>query len=280
MIYNHIYKILSIIFVQFFYIIFKSIINKKYHLLKKKNILKQTGKNIYKYNITYIKKIKKVIYSIIIDDYDEVPTFSKKKGYNYFLFADKNYKNTNWTIIPISNLIEKMNIPKVKITRYIKLFPHLFFKDYELSIYLDATFIIIGDLNKLLIRALNPSFDIYFIQHPLRKKIFQEFKAVLEFQKENRKIINLVRKRYIKEIFPDNLGLTENNIIIRRHNKKKIINLMKVWWNEIKNYSYRDQFSLNYAIWKSNLNIKIYYLSKRFMLEYFFYRKHSKIVKY
>ena len=34
---------------------------------------------------------------------------------------------------------------------------------------------------------------------------------------------------------------------------------MKAWWNEIKNYSYRDQFSLNYAIWKSNINIKIYY---------------------
>jgi hypothetical protein len=55
---------------------------------------------------------------------------------------------------------------------------------------------------------------------------------------------------------------------------------MKVWWNEIKNYSYRDQFSLNYAIWKSNINIKIYYLSKRFMLDYFFYRLHSKKVKY
>jgi hypothetical protein len=36
---------------------------------------------------------------------------------------------------------------------------------------------------------------------------------------------------------------------------------MKVWWNEIKNYSYRDQFSLNYAIWKSNINIKIYYFT-------------------
>ena len=55
---------------------------------------------------------------------------------------------------------------------------------------------------------------------------------------------------------------------------------MKIWWNEIKNYSYRDQLSLNYAIWKLNLNIKIYYLSERFMLNYFTYKNHSKIIKY
>ena len=226
MIYSNIYKILSIIFVHFFFIIQKSIINNQYHQLKTKFIKKQNGKNIYKYNTTYIKKTKKVIYSIIIDDYDEIPTFSKKKDYNYFLFTDKNYKNTNWTIISISNLIEKMNISKVKMTRYIKLFPHLFFKDYELSIYLDATFIIIGDLNELLLKALNPSFDLYLIQHPKRNKVFREFKAVLKLKKENKAIVNLIRKRYIKEKFPDNLGVTENSIIIRRHNEKKLINLI------------------------------------------------------
>jgi hypothetical protein len=54
---------------------------------------------------------------------------------------------------------------------------------------------------------------------------------------------------------------------------------MKVWWNEIKKYSYRDQLSLSYAIWKLKLNIKIYYLSYRFMMNYFTYKRHSKRVK-
>jgi lipopolysaccharide biosynthesis glycosyltransferase len=107
-----------------------------------------------------------------------------------------------------------VKVSNINITRYFKLFLHLFFKDYELSIYIDASYIINGDLNELLLKALNPSFDLYFIQHPFRKKVFQEFKAILKYKKENRKIINLVRKRYIKENFPDNLGLTENNIII------------------------------------------------------------------
>ena len=97
-------------------------------------------------------------------------------------------------------------------------------------------------------------------------------------RKEKKEIVEIVKERYIKEKFPDNLGLTENCIIIRRHKNKNIIKLMKVWWNEIKHNSYRDQLSLNYAIWKLNLNIKIYYLSKRFILNYFSFRNHLKKV--
>ena len=88
---------------------------------------------------------------------------------------------------------------------------------------MDASYIIKGDLNELLLKALNPSFDLYLIQHPKRNKVFREFKAVLKLKKENKAIVNLIRKRYIKEKFPDNLGLTENSIIIRRHNEKKLI---------------------------------------------------------
>ena len=164
-------------------------------------------------------------------------------------------------------------------TRYFKLFPHLFFKDYDLSIYFDSCLIINGDLNELLLRTLNPSCDLYFLQHPDRNKIFQEFSEVIFQRRETKEIVDIVKKRYIKENFPDNLCLTENNIIIRRHNNKKIIKLMEIWWKEIKNFSYRDQLSLNYAIWKLNSNLKIYYLSKRFVIDYFSQKKHGKIYR-
>jgi hypothetical protein len=239
--------------------------------------VKQNDGNYNKYNIDYIKKIKKVVYSVIIDKYDKILSFKKQEGYSYFLFADRNYYNTNWTIIPIKKLLKKTHISKLKMTRYFKLFPHLFFKDYDLSIYIDAAFIIKGNLDEILLRTLNPSFDIYFLQHPFRNKILREFSAVLYFKRENKEIVNIVKKRYIKEKFPDNIGLTENCIIIRRHNNKKVIKLMEIWWNEIKNYSYRDQLSLNYAIWKLNSNLKIYYLSKRFVLDYFSHKRHKKI---
>ena len=286
MIYKYIYIILLNLCIQFFYIIVNEIKNgkiytKKFCQLKtKKNIMIQNAKNYYKYNIKYIKKIKKVVYTIIIGKYDKISKFNKQEGYNYFLFSDIKYYDTNWTIIPISKLIEKVNASNIKMTRYFKLFPHIFFKDYDLSIYIDASYIINGDLNEFLLKTLNPSFDLYFLQHPTRNNIFQEFSAVIKYNKDTKQSVNKIKKRYIKENFPDNLGLTQNCIIIRNHNKKKIIKLMKFWWNEIKNYSYRDQLSLNYAIWKLNLNIKIYYLSYKFMINYFTNKKHSKKIKF
>ena len=65
---------------------------------------------------------------------------------------------------------------------------------------------------------------MYSIQHPVRNKIFDEFQAVLDCKKEKKSIVNIVKNRYIKENFPDNLGLTENCIIIRKHNNIQIIN--------------------------------------------------------
>ena len=285
MLYKKIYKLLLIIFIQLIYLklneIKKEKIYKKYNQLNKiKNIVRQKGENIYKYNIKSIKMIKKVVYSVIIGDYDNISPFPIQEGFDYFLFSDVIYNNTNWTIIPISKLIKKENISSLKITRFVKLFPHLFFKEYELSIYLDASYIISGDLNELLLKILNPSYDLYFLQHPVRNTIFEEFLEVINSKKETNESVIRVKNRYIKENFPDNLGLTENCIIIRRNNRKNIIKLMEFWWKEIKNYSYRDQLSLSYAIWKLNITFKIYYLPKRFMVDYLFYREHSKIVEY
>jgi hypothetical protein len=282
MLYNNIYKLFLILFIQIFFIklneIKKGKIYIKYNQLNKiKNLVRQKGENIYKYNI---KSIKKVVYSVIIGDYDNISPFPFQEGFDYFLFSDVIYNNTNWTIIPISELIKKENISNLKMTRYVKLFPHLFFKDYELSIYFDASYIINGDLNELLLKVLNPSYDLYFLQHPVRNTIFEEFLEVLNSKKETNESVIRVKNRYIKENFPDNLGLTENCIIIRRHNKNNIIKLMEFWLKEIKNYSYRDQLSLSYAIWKLNMTFKIYYLPKRFMIDYLSYTEHSKIVEY
>ena len=161
----------------------------------------------YKFNIEVIKNIKKVVYSVNIGGYDNISNFTKQEGYNYFLFSDIIYNNTNWTVIPISKLIEKTNISYIKMTRYFKLFPHLFFKDYELSIYFDASYIINGDLNELLLRTLNPSYDLYFIQHPKRNNISQELSAVIEYKKDSNESVHTIRKKYIEENFPDNKGL-------------------------------------------------------------------------
>ena len=83
----------------------------------------------------------------------------------------------------------------------------------------------------------------------------------------------LIYKRYKKENFPDNKGLIESCLLIRKHNENQCIKIMNKWYNEIKNYSHRDQLSFNYIYWKNNIKIK--YISKQYAIKYFIQkRKH------
>lgn len=225
----------------------------------------------YSEQINHLKKMKKVVYSVIFGNYDEIKDFNKQKGYDFYLFTDNisniNYKKTNWQLLPIPDNIKKLNISIIKKQRYIKLFPHLYFKNYNLSIYIDATFIIKGDLNEFLLRIISPKYYLYGLEHPERNSIFKEFEAVSLYKKEKKNIITQLYKRYAKEKFPDNLGLIESCLLIRKHNNPDCINIMNLWYKEIIQYSHRDQLSFNYIKWKKNINMK--YIPKNYALQYF-----------
>ena len=49
---------------------------------------------------------------------------------------------------------------------------------------------------------------------------------------------------------PENYGLVQTNIMVRKHNDQYCKDLMEKWWSELKDYSHRDQLSFNYALWK------------------------------
>ena len=141
--------------------------------------------------------------------------------------------------------MNRLNLSNDKKQRFIKLHPHLYFKNYELSIYIDASFQIIGDLNEFLLRIISPKYNIYNLEHPCRNNITKEELAVVLYKIENENMTKLIHERYSKEKFPDNNGLIEGCLIIRKHNEKDCIKVMNLWFNEINNYSYRDQLSFN-----------------------------------
>ena len=226
--------------------------------------------NIYNKSFKSIIKLKKVVYSALLGKYDIIQPFNLQKGFDFILFTDLtniNKKETNWTIVPIPKELNHLNLSKFKIQRFIKLHPHLFFPNYNLSIYIDTSFQIQGDLNEFLFRILTPKSNIYNFEHPFRNNIFDELSIVVEIGRENEIIATKIRERYIKEKFPDNNGLIEGCLIIRKHNEKDCIYLMNKWFEEIENYSYRDQLSFNYALWKTKIKIK--YISKIFAFNYF-----------
>ena len=139
-----------------------------YYKIRKLRLNNRFYDDIYYFNnkiksMNAIFKLKKVVYSVILGKYDEIKTINIQNGYDYFIFSDvynKTSVKTNWTILPIPEEVKNLNITDVKKQRFIKLHPHLYFKNYDLSIYIDATFTITGDLDEFLLRTLSSKYYI------------------------------------------------------------------------------------------------------------------------
>ena len=222
--------------------------------------------------INYIKKLKKVVYTILLGKYDKVHILIKENGYDYFMITDQEFNNDskiNWTILKYHTKKNyKNDIERIKKQRFIKTHPHLFFKNYDLSVYADATYDIIGNLDEFLLRILSPNKSIYLLEHPNRNSINNEYDAVVMGKKETKKHVEHIKKNYNKEKFPDNNGLAETCLIVRKHNDINCIHFMEQWSHEITQNSHRDQLSFNYIWWKNKYNI-VKYISKVFTSKYF-----------
>lgn len=139
------------------------IFNRRIQNIKKESIYNED--NFYEH-LNSFNQLKKVVFSVLIGEYDIISTFNLQKGFDYYLFTDNlngKLNHTNWTILPIPEEVKRLNVGRVKKQRFIKVHPHLYFKNYDLSIYIDANFKIIGDLNSFLIRVLSPNYNIYLI---------------------------------------------------------------------------------------------------------------------
>jgi hypothetical protein len=83
--------------------------------------------------------------------------------------------------------------------------------------------------------------------------LYEEAKRCIERDKDNKNIIDKQISKYKKEGMPLNYGLIQNRILLRKHNDPTVIKTMEDWWQEIVNYSKRDQISFCYSTWKNNL---------------------------
>lgn len=207
-----------------------------------------------------IKKNKKVLYTCITGNYDVLRCPKLAEGFDYVCFTDNAQVMSNiWKIRKIPN--ELLKLSKVKQQRAIKVNPHKYLKEYDISIWVDGCMDITGDLNDFLSEKCKGEECIFIPTHPSRKCIYKEADTCVKMKKDTVDIINPQMERYEKEGFPKNFGLVQSNIIIRKHNDPNCAKLMNTWWNEIEKGSHRDQLSFNYAVWK-HPDVKIAYLDK------------------
>lgn len=138
-----------------------------------------------------------------------------------------------------------------------KILAHRLFKNCRYSLWIDGCLQvvdknIIGTMEKHLENA-----DICVFKHRVRNCIYEEVDACIKQKKDDESIMLKQVERYLEEGYPANNGLGETTALLRRHNKATM-EFNELWWEEIKNGSYRDQLSFNYIAWKLGVNYEVF----------------------
>lgn len=202
-----------------------------------------------------MRTAKGVVYTCIAEDYDVLmqPYFIAD-DWDYVCYTDDQKLIAArtagvWNIRPLTNFHPN----GVRANRWHKMHPHLLFQEYEESIYVDGNINIIS--NYIFDQIERRADEILLPQHFIRNCMYQEIETLLNRKatSEEDKALLLASREFLRqEGFPENLGLSENNLIYRRHHATKVIKIMRDWWSMYDKYSSRDQASLAYAFWKNS----------------------------
>jgi len=223
--------------------------------------------------------VRTVVYACTHLDYDQifspvVPT----PGVDFVLFADRRPRLVRgWQWRPMPEAVGGMS--QTLANRYAKFFPYAVLPEADCSIYIDANTLVLGDLTPLVEEFLASGADIGLFPHRERSTIAEEF----EFGRRVGKIPpsdvekGLAQlRRYREAGLPPDPPFTENAIVFRRHGNPALEAAMDLWWSELMNYTQRDQLSLPYVLFKSQLKVKFWDWNYKYVNPYFLRYVHRR----
>ncbi len=145
--------------------------------------------------------------------------------------------------------------------RFPKINAHLALPASGYSLWIDASIGIVcpfplARLVELFLRDC----DICLFRHYARRSVYEEAEACKAHGLDRAEVIDEQMARYRAEGLPEDTGLVEAPVILRRHTPA-IRRLNEAWWAEVTAGSRRDQLSFNYVTWKLGLRYATFPLS-------------------
>lgn len=160
------------------------------------------------------------------------------------LTDDPGLQNSTWRIVRVKPLFP---MDPVRSQRMLKLLPHRYLQDFELSLYIDNSVILKQKPEEIFDRYLASS-DFALPIHSFRDRVIEEFIEVAELGKDDPSRIFEQWDHYRAS---DPGALDErpywNGILLRRHGSPEVRRALEHWAAHILRYSRRDQLSANTA---------------------------------
>lgn len=116
--------------------------------------------------------MKIAVYTCITNAYDPLyPPVYVDHRLDYYYFSDSS-----------SNLVEPWKFKPIDLrhlnakdqNRYIKMHPNKVLPEYDVTLYIDGSIQIVGDIYEMITKALQLKGDIFLYDHPFRDCIYRE----------------------------------------------------------------------------------------------------------
>jgi uncharacterized membrane-anchored protein YhcB (DUF1043 family) len=252
------------------------------HSFKKMTLANMMNMEIKNQLNTSSFKKNYVIYTFV-HEYGELPkieSFDPDADYVCFTTSERIAGNENlahpWKIFNVNTIIDALEYSRFdkKIEQLFKINPHLFFSNYNISIYIDANKIYdIHSNTKDYTRLIDPKHFLLALNSCEEDCVYRE---IIKSYKNNQiksdsynNLISLYRDKYR---FPQHAGLIEDSILIRKHNDPRCKETMNKIWNFALTYNVQEKFFMNLSLWY----FKYAYSSIPATL---FYKKYVKLIE-
>lgn len=199
------------------------------------------------------------VYTAVFGGYEGSIRQPAQPGVDYIRFSDRPVRARTWQ----TRVVERGLEDPVREARRCKVLAHEYLPDYDTSIWIDANYLVTGDVPALVAERLAGA-DVAVFDHAAtlsdpRDCVYEEYASMMESGartgrfKDDPQLMTRQIERYRGEGYPPHNGLVFDAVLLRRHNEPGVVRTMERWWCEIESGSRRDQLSFDYSAWKEGL---------------------------
>lgn len=213
------------------------------------------------------KKPKVCVYTAIYGGYDELKEQPEQTlDCDFLCFTDNpSMQAKGWEIVCAPGEIGMH--PRIQ-AKYYKLMNHEFFapagrwrqffnrtanlRRYDITIWIDGSIKIKSETFVEEMIGFLGKYGMAMFVHPVRSCIYDEEKVCRDILKYQGFPLREQVTSYRLRGYPEQHGLMAAGIIARDMRKRKLHKINQEWWQENLHWTYQDQLSLPFVLWKNN----------------------------
>ena len=135
--------------------------------------------------------------------------------------------------------------------------PWLYMSEYEYTIYIDGSIQIVGDLQRY-INTYSKDSSLLASTHPTRQSLKDEVDAIMYYKRNtDYDVLKKQVEYYYSKGYSDQIQMINGGFLIRSNRDEHLKKVMERWWEEVNEWTTRDQVSWGYCCWKNNFTFDL-----------------------